>query len=151
MFSINHQTWISCYHLIRSITIIRSQQQNKSNAALIHIVCSYPKRIHHGYRIDRRVREHYVGVDPRSHRKRLSWVDGICGEQQSKEEKCRRWLYNPGVWYPTIFVSYPFNTSVDNQFTLFAYEGEGMAPTGESPSSQGLILVNPTTTPLPTG
>ena len=47
----------------------------------------------------------------------------------------------------TIFVSCPFNTSVDNQFTLFAYEGEGMAPTGESLSGQGLILVNPTTPP----
>ena len=42
-----------------------------------------------------------------------------------------------------IFVAHPFNTSVDNQFTLFAYEGEGMAPTGESPSNQGLV------TPIP--
>ena len=49
----------------------------------------------------------------------------------------------------TIFVNHIFNTSVDNQFTLFAYEGEGMAPTGESPSHQGLILVNPL--PTPTG
>ena len=43
----------------------------------------------------------------------------------------------------TIFVNHTFNTSIDNQFTLFAYEGEGMAPTGESPCNQGLILVNP--------
>ena len=49
----------------------------------------------------------------------------------------------------TIYVIYQFNTSVNNQFTIFAYEGDGMTSTGESPSNQGLILVNPTQ--LPTG
>ena len=42
----------------------------------------------------------------------------------------------------TISVSYSFNPSVSNQFILFAYEGKGMTPTGESPSNQGLILAN---------
>ena len=42
----------------------------------------------------------------------------------------------------TIFVIHPFNTSINNQFTLFAYEAEGMEYTGESPSDQGQILVN---------
>ena len=51
--------------------------------------------------------------------------------------------------HTTIYVTHQFNTSVDNQFTIFAYEGDGMTSTGESPSNQGLILVNPTQ--LPTG
>ena len=41
----------------------------------------------------------------------------------------------------TIYVQHPFNTSVNNQFTLFAYEGEGMQPTGESPQNQGQVHV----------
>ena len=45
----------------------------------------------------------------------------------------------------TIYVQHPFNTSVNNHFTLFAYEGEGMQPTGESPQNQGQVNVPSTT------
>ena len=45
----------------------------------------------------------------------------------------------------TIYVQHPFNTSVNNQFTLFAYEGVGMQPTGESPQNQGQVDVPPNT------
>ena len=82
----------------------------------------------------------------------LGWMEYVEGSSRKKRSVVDGYIILASGIPPdetTIFVRYCFNTSVDNQFILFAYEGEGMAPTGESPSGQGLFLGNPITRPPP--
>ena len=73
----------------------------------------------------------------------LGWMEGT-GSSRRRRSVIGGYLILQSDIPPnltTIYVQHPFNTSVNNQFTLFAYEGAGMQPTGESPLNQGQVHV----------
>ena len=82
----------------------------------------------------------------------LGWMEYVEGSSRKKRSVVDGYIILESDIPPdetTIFVSHSFNISINNQFTLFAYEAVGMVPTGESPANQGLIQVNPPLPPPP--